>query len=402
MFSNTFVMSLRAILRNKMRSSLTILGIVIGVGAVVALVTIGQGATSQVKSQIGALGTNLLTLQAGAERRPGEARASADPLDLGDVTAIKNEIDGIAAIAPVASSNALAVNANMNWQTSITGSTAEYLDCRGYKLSSGRIFSESEESSGALVCVVGATVVKELFGGEDPVGQRVRVGRISCSVIGALASKGEAAMGMDQDDLILVPIRAFLRRVAGNDDISRIEISVGEGRSTATVRTGIESLMRDRRKIAPGADDNFHVRDMAEIASAMAGTTTILTTLLSAIAAVSLLVGGIGIMNIMLVSVTERTREIGIRLAIGATGSEVMMQFLVEAAALSGLGGVIGLALGNTGAFIATRALEMPFAPSAAVAVIAFVFSVLVGIIFGYLPAKRASRLNPIEALRHE
>jgi putative ABC transport system permease protein len=207
---------------------------------------------------------------------------------------------------------------------------------------------------------------------------------------------------MDQDDIVLIPIRAFLRRVAGNDDISRIEISVAEGRSTGTVRTGIASIMRDRRRVAPGAGDNFHVRDMAEIASAMAGTTTILTTLLSAIAAVSLLVGGIGIMNIMLVSVTERTREIGIRLAIGATGSEVMMQFLVEAAALSGLGGVIGLVLGNAGAFAATKALDMPFAPSAVVALIAFAFSVLVGIVFGYLPAKRASRLNPIEALRHE
>ncbi|MCK9459212.1 MAG: ABC transporter permease [Proteobacteria bacterium] len=395
-------MSLRAILRNKMRSSLTILGIVIGVGAVVALVTIGQGATAQVQSQIGALGTNLLTLQSGAERRPGEARAAADPLEIGDATAIRSEIDGIAAIAPVASSNALAVNANVNWQTSITGTTAEYLECRGYKLASGRVFSDGEESSGALVCVVGATVVKELFAGEDPVGQRIRVGRISCSVIGVLAAKGQAAMGMDQDDIVLIPIRAFQRRVAGNDDISRIEISVAEGRSTGAVRTGIESLMRDRRRVEPGGEDNFRVRDMAEIASAMAGTTTILTTLLSAIAAVSLLVGGIGIMNIMLVSVTERTREIGIRLAIGATGSEVMTQFLVEAAALSGLGGLIGLALGNLGAFIATRSLEMPFSPSAIVAAIAFVFSVLVGIVFGYLPAKRASRLNPIEALRHE
>jgi putative ABC transport system permease protein len=401
-FSNTFVMSLRAILRNKMRSSLTILGIVIGVGAVVALVTIGQGATSQVKSQIGALGNNLLSVQAGGDHRPGEPAAAADPLSLGDVSAIRSEIDGVEHIAPVGSSQALAVNANVNWQTSITGTNAEYLACRGYKISSGRIFTESEESSGALVCAVGATVVKELFDGEDPVGQRIRVGRISCSVIGALAAKGEAAMGMDQDDVVLIPIRTFQRRVSGKDDVSRIDVSVAEGRSTATVRSGIESLMRDRRKITPGADDDFRVRDMAEIASAMAGTTTILTTLLSAIAAVSLLVGGIGIMNIMLVSVTERTREIGIRLAIGATGSEVMMQFLVEAAALSGLGGLIGLALGNTGAFVATRALDMPFAPSAAVAVIAFVFSVLVGIIFGYLPAKRASRLNPIEALRHE
>ena len=402
MLSNTFLMALRAILRNKLRSSLTILGIVIGVGAVVALVTIGQGATAQVKSQIGALGTNLLSVQAGGEHRPGEAAAAADPLALEDVTAIKGEIDGIDHIAPVASAQALAVNGNVNWQTSITGTTADYLGCRGYAISEGRIFSETEEASGALVCVVGATVVKELFDGDDPIGKRIRVGRISCAVVGALASKGEAAMGMDQDDVILIPIRAFQRRVAGKDDVSRIDVSVAEGRSTGTVRTAIESLMRDRRKVAAGAPDDFHVRDMAEIASAMAGTTTILTTLLSAIAAVSLLVGGIGIMNIMLVSVTERTREIGIRLAIGATGSEVMTQFLVEASALSGLGGIIGLALGNLGAFAATRALSMPFDPSPAVAALAFAFSVLVGIVFGYLPAKRAAALNPIEALRHE
>jgi putative ABC transport system permease protein len=400
--ANAFLMALRAILRNKMRSTLTVLGIVIGVGAVVALVTIGRGATAQVQREIGALGTNLLTLQAGAERRPGEPRAAADPLDLGDADAIRKEVDGIAAIAPVAASSALAVNANANWQTSITGTTSEYLSCRGYEIASGRIFSDSEQSAGALACVLGATVVKELFGGEDPVGRRIRVGRVSCSVIGTLAPKGQAAMGMDQDDLVLVPIRAFQRRVSGKDDVSRIEISVAVGRSTAAVSTAIASLMRDRRKVAPGGEDNFNVRDMAEIASAMTGTTTILTTLLSAIAAVSLLVGGIGIMNIMLVSVTERTREIGIRLAIGATGSEVMTQFLVEAAALSGLGGVIGLVLGTAGAYAATRGLDMPFAPSFAVAALAFAFSVLVGIVFGYLPAKRASRLNPIEALRHE
>jgi putative ABC transport system permease protein len=282
------------------------------------------------------------------------------------------------------------------------GTTAEYLDCRSYKIDKGRIFSESEEAGGALVCLLGATVVKELFGGADPVGQRIRVGRVSCLIVGTLAAKGEAAMGMDQDDVALIPIRAFQRRVAGNDDVSRVDVSVADGQATASVRARIESLMRERRGVAAGAEDDFNVRDMQEIATAMQGTTTILTTLLSAIAAVSLLVGGIGIMNIMLVSVTERTREIGIRLAIGATGSEVMLQFLVEAAVLSGFGGIVGLVLGNAGAFAATRALDMPFVPSAPVAGLAFVFSVIVGIVFGYLPAKRASRLNPIEALRHE
>jgi putative ABC transport system permease protein len=402
MLSNTLFMALRAIRRNLMRSTLTILGIVIGVGAVVALMTIGRGATAQVQSQIGALGDNLLTVQGGGSHRPGAASVASRALTLADADAIRRDIDGLDHLAPSASSKALAVNANVNWSTSVMGTTAEYLDCRSYTIDKGRAFSESEEASGALACVLGATVVKELFGGSDPVGQRIRVGRVSCLVIGTLASKGEAAMGMDQDDVVLIPIRAFQRRVAGNDDVSRIDVSVSAGRSTTAVRTKIESLMRERRGVAAGAEDNFNVRDMQEIAAAMQGTTTILTTLLSAIAAVSLLVGGIGIMNIMLVSVTERTREIGIRLAIGATGSEVMLQFLVEAAVLSGFGGIVGLVLGNAGAFAATRALDMPFIPSGAVALLAFAFSVLVGIVFGYLPAKRASRLNPIEALRHE
>jgi putative ABC transport system permease protein len=401
MLANTLFMALRAIRRNVMRSVLTILGIVIGVGAVVALVTIGQGATSQVQGQIGALGTNLLTVQ-GGRHRPGAAPTASQPLSLDDVAAIRDEVGGIDHVAPVASSNALAVSGNMNWSTSVTGTTAEYLDCRGYRLVSGRMFSKTEESSGALVCVLGATVAAELFGDGDPVGQRIRVGRISCSVLGTLAAKGEAAMGMDQDNLVLIPIRSFHRRVSGRTDVSRIEVSVTEGRSTTAVRAEIESLMRERRKVAPGAEDDFSVRDMQEIASAMAGTTAVLTTLLSAIAAVSLLVGGIGIMNIMLVSVTERTREIGIRLAIGALGSEVMLQFLVEAAVLSGLGGLIGLLLGNGGALLATNALEMPFEPSVPLALVAFCFSVLVGIVFGWLPARRAAALNPIEALRHE
>ena len=402
MLSNTLFMALRAIRRNLMRSTLTILGIVIGVGAVVALMTIGQGAAVQVKSQIGALGDNLLTIRSGGSHRPGATSTPGRPLALADAEAVRREIDGLDRVAPSASTKALAVNANVNWSTTVTGTTAAYLDCRSYTVDKGRIFSESEEAGGALVCALGATVVKELFGGSDPVGQRIRVGRVSCAIIGTLAAKGEAAMGMDQDDVVLLPIRAFQRRVAGNDDVSRIDASVAEGRSTTAVRAKIESLMRERRGVAAAGEDDFEVRDMQEIATAMQGTTTILTTLLSAIAAVSLLVGGIGIMNIMLVSVTERTREIAIRLAIGATGYEVIMQFLVEASVLSGFGGIVGLTLGNAGALAATRALDMPFIPSGSVAALAFVFSVLVGILFGYLPAKRASRLNPIEALRHE
>ncbi|MDD5308847.1 MAG: ABC transporter permease [Deltaproteobacteria bacterium] len=403
MFSNTFLMSLRAIRRNAMRSVLTILGIVIGVAAVVALVTIGEGATQQVTNQIGALGQNLLTIQPGGGHRPGGTPgAASSPFTLDDATAIEREIGGLDRVAPAASSKMVVVYGNTNWSTTVTGSTNEYLGCRGYSLGLGRLFTSAELAGGKPVCLVGATVQGALFAGQDPLGQRIRMGALSCLIVGTLAAKGQAAMGQDQDDIVLMPLKAFQRRVAGKDDVSSIVVTVSEGSSTSVARAQIESLLRERRKVAPGAEDNFNVRDMQEIAATMQQTTSVLTTLLSAIAAVSLLVGGIGIMNIMLVSVTERTREIGIRLAIGATGGEVMLQFLVEAAVLSGFGGIIGLLLGNGGALVATKALEMPFRPSALVAAIAFFFSVMVGIIFGYLPAKRASRLNPIEALRHE
>jgi putative ABC transport system permease protein len=403
MFSNTLIMALRAIRRNAMRSVLTILGIVIGVAAVVALVTIGEGATQQVANQIGALGENLLTVQPGAPRRPGgPPGAPSSPFTLEDATAIGRDIRGLDRVAPAASSKLLAVYGNTNWSTSVTGSTNDYVGCRGYSLDLGRLFTASDMSGGKPVCILGATVIEKLFAGAPPIDQRIRLGALSCTVVGTLAAKGQGSMGQDQDDLVLMPIKAFQRRVSGKEDVTAILVTVTDGYSTSAIRTQIESLLRERRKVAPGAEDNFNVRDMQEIAAAMQQTTTVLTTLLSAIAAVSLLVGGIGIMNIMLVSVTERTREIGIRLAIGANGGEVMMQFLTEAAVLSGFGGVIGLVLGNVGALAATKALDMPFIPSALVAAVAFFFSVMVGIVFGYLPAKRASRLNPIEALRHE
>jgi len=395
-------MALRAIRRNAMRSFLTMLGIVIGVAAVVSLVTIGEGASQQVASEIGALGENLLTVRPGAERRPGGPRQAAEGFDLDDVAAIENEISGIDHVAPTASSKQVVVYGNTNWSTTVTGTTSDYLGCRGYSMEKGKIFTKAEDEGGRPLCILGATVVKELFGDNEALGQRIRVGKVSCQVTGTLVSKGQAAMGMDQDDIVLMPIRAFQRRIAGNDDVSSIEVSVNENRTTSVVRTQIESLMRERRNTAHGAADDFHVRDMQEIVSAMQETSSVLTILLSAIAAVSLLVGGIGIMNIMLVSVTERTREIGIRLAIGATGREVMLQFLVEAAVLSGLGGIFGLLLGNTGAVIATKALGLPYSPSVFIAAIAFVFSVFVGITFGFLPARKAARLNPMEALRYE
>jgi putative ABC transport system permease protein len=402
MLSNTLLMALRAIRQNVMRSALTVLGIVIGVGSVAALVTIGQGAAAQVAQEIGSLGENLLMIRPGGFHRPGMPHTAASSLTLGDVQAIEREIKGAAYVAPSSGTMKVIIFGNANLSTTVTGTTGDYLPCRGYHIASGRTFTAAEAMGMKPVCILGATVVETLFGAVDPVGQRLRVGKMPCTVIGTLASKGENAMGMDQDDLVLMPIRVFQRRIAGNDDIDTISVSVSKDRSTSAVSRDIEALMRERRKVAPGADDDFDVRDLQEIATAIQGTTTVMTTLLSAIAAVSLLVGGIGIMNIMLVSVTERTREIGIRMAIGARRSEVRLQFLVEAAVLSGLGGLIGLLLGNGGAYVATRALDMPFIPSPVIAVVALAFSVGVGILFGSLPAHRASRLDPIEALRHE
>jgi putative ABC transport system permease protein len=402
MISNTFFMALRAIRQNVMRSALTVLGIVIGVGSVVLLVTIGQGASMQVADEIGAMGENLLTLRPGAAHRPGEPSAAAPSLTVQDAEAVVREVNGVDFVAPSAASNMVVVYGNANWSTTVTGTTDSYFSCHGYRIDKGRDFVGGEEIGMKPVCVLGATVKEKLFGTEESLGKRIRIGKMPCSVIGTLQPKGQNSMGMDRDDIILVPVRVFQRRIAGNDTISRISITVSKNRSTAAVKADVESLMRERRGLISGATDNFEVRDLKEIASAMQQTTSVMTTLLSAIAAVSLLVGGIGIMNIMLVSVTERTREIGIRLAIGATRAEVRLQFLVEAAVLSGFGGLFGIGLGTGGAYLATKALDMPFIPSPMITAVALIFSVAVGILFGSLPAHRASRLDPMEALRHE
>jgi putative ABC transport system permease protein len=266
----------------------------------------------------------------------------------------------------------------------------------------GRSFSAAELVGGKPACIIGATVRSELFGARDPLGAQIRVGRLTCQLVGVLKAKGQSSIGTDQDDLVVMPLSTFQRRVTGNRDVSTIFVSARDGRPTILVKSQIESLMRQRRRIQPGAADDFRVRDMKEISETVRSATGVLTALLGAIAAVSLLVGGIGIMNIMLVSVTERTREIGIRLAIGARGFEVMLQFLVEAVVLSTLGGVIGTGLGLVGSILATRAMGMPFILIPEIIVVAFVFSAIVGVCFGFLPARKAARLNPIDALRHE
>jgi putative ABC transport system permease protein len=403
MLWETVQLAQREIRRNVLRSSLTILGIVIGVAAVIALVTLGRGATVQVTEQIASLGTNLLQIRPGQHfHGPGGARSSADLFRSEDAEAIARNVSGVRAVAPVSSRGTQAIYGNLNWSTSVTGSTNAYLAARDWPLQAGRLFTASEERAGSAVCLLGATVKKELFGNQDPLGASIRLEKLSCQVVGVLEAKGQSSFGSDQDDFILIPLRTMQRRIAGNNDVSAIFISARDRATIDKTKEDITKLLRERRRVPAGEEDNFYVRDMQEIMSTLTGTTRILTSLLGAVAAVSLLVGGIGIMNIMLVSVTERTREIGIRLAIGALGSEVLLQFLVEAVVLSTFGGVVGIILGLSGAAAAARALEMPFVLSMQIVVIAFFFSAAVGVIFGYFPARKAARLDPIEALRHE
>ena len=401
MLWNAFLLALREIRRNVLRSFLTILGVVIGVAAVIVMVTLGGGATKAVATQIESMGTNLLMIRMGQRMGPGSG-IGVPPFDIEDAVALQRQIPGIRVLAPSASQTATAVAGNNSWATSVTGTDNRYLDVRNWALATGRLFNEGELRAGKPVCLIGATVQRELFGNLDPVGENLRLKTLSCQVIGLLATKGQSSMGHDQDDLVLMPLRTFQRRIAGNLDVTLIQVSIQEGASTEAAKADIERLMRERRKIGAGEQDDFSVRDMKEVTDMLTGTTRILTTLLSAVAAVSLLVGGIGIMNIMLVSVTERTREIGIRLAIGALEREVLLQFLVEAVVLSSLGGILGILLALVAAVILADVLQVPFIFNGGIVITAFLFSAAVGIVFGYFPARRAARLDPIEALRRE
>ena len=401
MLWTTIVLALREIKRNVMRSFLTMLGIVIGVGAVITMVTIGGGATAQVQQQIASMGSNVLMVSPG--RRLGPGQSSSTPLfKVSDGEAILKEVSSIAAMAPVSSQNIQAVFGNENWSTSVTGSDNEFFRVTNRSIRAGRPFSDSELRGGAAVCIVGETVCKKLLGGQASLGINIRLEKLSCQVIGILEAKGQNTMGMDQDDIVVIPLRTYQRRISGNQDVARLQLSVQEGASTEKAQQDITRLMRERRHLSPSDDDNFTVRDMKEIAEMLTGTTQLLTALLSAVAAVSLLVGGIGIMNIMLVSVTERTREIGIRLAIGALEREVLMQFLVEAVVLSSLGGLIGIVAALAGSVWLASVLRVPFVLNVGIVIVAFLFSAAVGVIFGYFPALKAARLDPIEALRYE
>jgi putative ABC transport system permease protein len=394
-------LAFQSVRRNTLRSFLTVLGIIIGVGAVIAMVTIGNGTTAKVTADLAKLGSNLLFVSPG-QFGPGRASSDAKPFNARDIEAMRAQLLSARAVAPVGQKSVTVIFGTESRNTVVTGTDNEYFITQDWDLKQGRTFFDGEVRAGRAACVIGQTVRDKLFGRADPIGQNMRVKNVSCEVIGLLVSKGQSNFGTDLDDTILMPIRAFQRRIAGNTDVSRIYVSAKDGADTTKVQADIERLLRERRNITTAKEDDFSVRDMRQIAQTTAGTTAVLTGLLGAVAAISLLVGGIGVMNIMLVSVTERTREIGIRLAIGALEEQVLLQFLVEAVVLSLFGGFIGILVGLALAALATSALKVPFLVDPAIILLAFSFSAVVGIVFGYFPARRAARLDPIEALRHE
>ena len=401
MFGNALLLALRELRRNLMRSFLTMLGIIIGVASVIILVTLGKGATQQVTEQIASLGSNLLMIHPGKHMGPGQS-SGAVPFKLEDAEALSREIPSLIYVAPAASKSMTAISGNENWTTSVTGSNEQYFPLNNRKIKDGRSFTPNETRGGVSVCVIGETIRQKLFGRQNPVGSNIRLNKFSCEIIGLLEAKGQSNMGSDQDDIVVIPLRTFQRRVAGNDDVRMIQVSVCEGKSTDKAQEEIIRLMRTRRHLSQSEEDNFDVMDLKEISKMLSGTTQVLTSLLGAVAAVSLLVGGIGIMKIMLVSVTERTREIGTRLAIGAMEHEVLLQFLVEAVVVSSCGGIIGIILALTVSYGLAWVLKLPFVLNLPIILVAVLFSAAIGVIFGYFPARKAARLNPIEALRHE
>ena len=404
MIWNAFAIAVREIGRNLTRAFLTVLGIFIGVAAIITMVTLGQGATLAVKAQISSLGNNLLTLRPGAGFGSRASSAGVPHFTEKDAELIGEQIAGIAAVAPVRTASLSTIYLQNARASSVTGTTPVYFQINKWNLAEGRFFTEAELRSGAAVCVIGNTVRKELFGGENPIGAKIRIGKASCEVIGLLVAKGQAGMG-DQDDTIVMPLSTLQRRLIGktsSHDISQISISAQDGVDSGALIGEITSLVRQRRNLQRNQDNNFNIFDTRQIAETLGSTTQLMTMLLAAVAGVSLLVGGIGIMNIMLVSVTERTREIGIRLAIGATASEVLLQFLVEAVTLSCVGGIVGILLAFGLCAVLARIIQVPFNFNPQINIIAFMFSAAVGVLFGYTPARRAARLNPIDALRHE
>ncbi|MBM3775079.1 MAG: FtsX-like permease family protein [Acidobacteria bacterium] len=396
--------SLKALVRNKMRTFLTMLGIIIGVATVITMLAIGTGARASVEANIASLGTNVLFVSAGSSKSGGVrgGGASNSNFTVDDVMAIEKECPAVRAVAPMTRDGVQAVYGDQNWQTSVVGTGPGYPMVRNWKVVVGRFFGDDDVRAASKVCVLGQDVVKELFGGDDPIGQTIRIKHIPFRVIGILDEKGESSYGGSQDDVIVVPYTTVLKRITRNDNIRWSMISARSAEETDEAKDQITALLRQRHRLTPDDDDDFTIRSQAEFAKAADESGKIFQLLLGGIASVSLLVGGIGIMNIMLVSVTERIREIGIRMALGARGRDILMQFLVEAVMLSLVGGLIGIMLGYSLALLASGYSEWPLMVSPDSVAMSFGFAAVVGIFFGLYPAVKASRLDPIQALRHE
>ncbi|MFZ6673531.1 ABC transporter permease [Undibacterium sp. Xuan67W] len=403
MLFSVFMLALHSVQRNMLRSFLTILGIVIGVSAVITMVTLGNGATQAIKTQISSLGTNLLMVRPG-QRGFGGGGGGVPQFTEADAAAIAAQIGGVAAVAPQGNANVTVVANGRNWASGVTGSTNEWFNTGNWRLASGRLFGTDEQTAGAAVCIIGETVRRELYGGtvgQSGLGEQLRIKQFSCDVVGILIAKGQGGMG-DQDDVVVVPLHTLQRRVTGSRKVSTLLVSMEDGADSVPLKASLRQLLRERRKLAENDDDNFNIFDTQQLAETLSSTTQVLTTLLGAVAAVSLLVGGIGIMNIMLVSVTERTREIGLRLAVGALESEVLLQFLIEAVVLSALGGLIGIVIATAASYGLSSVMAVPYRFDPFINLLSLVFSAAIGMVFGYFPAIRAAQMDPIEALRHE
>jgi putative ABC transport system permease protein len=395
-------LALRTIRRNVLRSILTLLGIVIGVAAVIALVTIGQGAKDKVASEMSKLGSNMLIARPGSPTPGPPTGGDARSFTERDVDTLRSGLADVRAMAASSTRQVKVVFGTASLDVQIVGTEPDYFTTQDWTFSSGGGFSDSDARSGTALCVIGTTLVRDLLQGAEPLGQVLRVGTMPCEVIGTLAPKGQSAFGTDQDNTLVMPLRTFQRRISGSTRIATINVSAASPEVLPKVQAAMTEILRETRRVGEGEEDDFSVRDMTQIAATMSSTTTVMTGLLGAVAAVSLLVGGIGIMNIMLVSVAERTREIGIRLAIGALGHQVLTQFLVEAIVLCLIGGFLGVLLGLALAYGGSVALAVPFTFNPGIAALAVAFSGIIGVVFGFFPARRAARLDPIEALRHE
>jgi putative ABC transport system permease protein len=393
----------QSILKNKMRTLLTMLGIVIGVGAVIVMVAVGNGAQTMIKQQISSLGTNLIIVMPGSGTVGGASQGAGtfNKLTVADAEQLKRDGTMLSAVSPVVSTRTQVIGGSGNWRTSINGVSTDFLTIRDWSVTSGSFFDDADVKAGRKIAVIGATVANNLFAGADPVGAQIQIGHVPFTITGVLAAKGQNAGGQDQDDVILMPYSTAQNRLSGNVRIGQILASAANADDIAAAQEEIKGIMRESHRL-DGADDDFTVRNQTEIAQAATSTTKVMSGLLAAIASISLLVGGIGIMNIMLVSVTERTREIGIRMAIGARGSDVLTQFLVESVAMSVLGGLVGLAAGYGGAALLGHITGWTTATPPSAVAIAVGFSAAVGVFFGFYPARKAAGLNPIQALRYE